>query len=257
MLQRTTAAQAPAAAPRPTAQTYSRHSEVGGRLASTEQSYSTIDGRRLKGYVEEITAISRRYRDSGHQFWGRITGTSADAENAQWMMEKFKQNGLSDIHMQPFDLPPQWMAQSWSVNATGKGKTIKVETAQPTYLAVGTPPAGLDLEAVYVAQGSEADIALSKGVRGKAAIFYSTDVTSRHIGIGDNAIKRLEEHGAAAIFIGMNIQGNMRTQFYPVGSKVPTFSLGQGDTLALRDLIAANGSEPTRMKVQLTVQEVP
>ena len=53
------------------------------RLLPSEQAYLSIDGKHLKQYVEELTAISRRYRDHGHlQFWGRITGTEADAENA-------------------------------------------------------------------------------------------------------------------------------------------------------------------------------
>src|SRR5262245_43234613 len=51
---------------------------------AADRVYTAIDGRHLHGYVKEITAISRRYRDQGHQYWGRIEGTSADAENAQW-----------------------------------------------------------------------------------------------------------------------------------------------------------------------------
>jgi hypothetical protein len=65
----------------------------------------------LKQYVADQTAISRKYRDEGHQFWGRIIGTSADADNAQWLLDKFKHIGLWDIHEQTFDLPPQWMPQ--------------------------------------------------------------------------------------------------------------------------------------------------
>lgn len=38
--------------------------------------------------------MSRRYRDSGHpQFWGRIIGTEADAENGRWLLEKFRTIG--------------------------------------------------------------------------------------------------------------------------------------------------------------------
>src|SRR6266545_1110077 len=45
------------------------------------QAYATIDGRHLHGYVDQQVAISRRYRDQGHpKFWGRIIGTSSDAE---------------------------------------------------------------------------------------------------------------------------------------------------------------------------------
>src|SRR3981081_4078038 len=103
------------------------------RLLPSEQAYTAIDGKHLKQYVEDQAAISRRYRDHGHpQFWGRIAGTEADAENAQWMLAQFRKSGLADVHEQSFDLPPQWIAQSWNVTASGGGKTIALETAQPT-----------------------------------------------------------------------------------------------------------------------------
>ena len=132
-----------------------RANEVGWRLAPSEQKYASIDGNRLKSYVGELTAMARRYRDNGHpQFWGRIIGTTADTENAEWMMQKFRQIGLTDVHEQYFDLPPQWMPKSWSVTVSGSGKAIAIDTAQPTYQAVGTPADGLDLEAVYVGMAS-------------------------------------------------------------------------------------------------------
>jgi hypothetical protein len=84
------------------------------RLLPAEQAYLSIDGKHLKQYVEDQTAISRRYRDRGHpQFWGRIAGTEADAENAQWLLEKFHAIGLSDVHEQSLDMPPQWRPESW------------------------------------------------------------------------------------------------------------------------------------------------
>src|SRR5262245_42125004 len=68
-----------------------RGGEVGFRLAPSEEKYAAIDGARLKGYVGELTAMARRYRDDGHpQYWGRIIGTAADGENAEWMMAKFQ-----------------------------------------------------------------------------------------------------------------------------------------------------------------------
>src|SRR5690348_9029072 len=108
------AQQAASGRQRPAEPPHIRQSEVGRRLAPSEQQYASIDEQHLKQYVEELCAVSRRYRDQGHQFWGRIIGTEADAENARWMLEKFRQLGMSDVHEQPLDLPPQWMPQSWS-----------------------------------------------------------------------------------------------------------------------------------------------
>src|SRR5262245_22820662 len=49
-------------------------------IAPSERAYAAIDGKHLHGYVKEITAISRAYRDKGHQYWGRIEGTTADLD---------------------------------------------------------------------------------------------------------------------------------------------------------------------------------
>jgi hypothetical protein len=237
-----------------------RASELGWRLAPSEQRYAAIDGAHLKSYVEELTAIARRYRDSGHpQFWGRIIGTSADAENAEWLMQKFRAIGLTDVHEQSFELPPQWMPKSWSVVLSTSGKTLPIDTAQPTYQAVGTPPGGLDLEAVYVGMASEADLKLSRDVRGKAVFFYSADTGSRHAPIADNAIRRIGERGAAAIFVIQGIPGNERTQFYPVNSPVPTFSTGLKDGFSARDLIAdaVAAGAPMHVRIALDVDRTP
>src|SRR5579864_6705694 len=52
--------------------------------------YGAIDGKQLWQYVVEQARIAERYRDAGHpQFWGRISGTSGDAEDAQWLQKKF------------------------------------------------------------------------------------------------------------------------------------------------------------------------
>jgi hypothetical protein len=228
------------------------------RLQPSEQSYGEIDGKHLKQYVEDLTAISRRYRDHGHpQWWGRITGTEADAENAQWLLEKFRKIGLADVHEQSMDLPPQWMPSSWLATASAGGKTVTLDSAQPTSTSPGTPANGLDLEAVDVALAAESDLA-GRDLRGKAVFFYSPDITSRQAGISDGAVKRIGERGAAAIFIIVAIPGNLRTQFYPVGSTVPTFSLGLQDGIAIRDLIGqSRGGPPPRVKIRFDVKTVP
>ena len=236
----------------------SEDSYLSWRLLPSEQGYQSIDGEHLQQYVEELTAISRRYRDHGHpQFWGRITGTEADAENAQWLLEKFRKIGLSDVREQSLELPPQWMPASWSVTASAGGKTVTLDSAQPTSTSPGTPSGGLDLEAVDVALASEGDLA-GRDLRGKAAFFYSADYTSRQAPISDYAIKRIGERGAAAIFVIVGLPGNLRTQFYPVGSTVPTFSLGLQDGTASRDLIGqSRGGEAPRVKIRLDVKTVP
>lgn len=230
-----------------------------GQHAGSAISYASIDGTHLRTYVDDLAAMSRRYRDNGHpQFWGRIIGTEADAENARWLLTRFRSIGLSDVREQPFDLPPQWMPQSWSVNATGGGATTPLSSAQPTYRGVATPAGGLDLEAVDVGFATDADLA-SQDLKGKAVFFYSADYQSRHSTISKGAVKRIGEKGAAAIFITLLIPGNLRFQFYPVGAEVPTFALGLEDGMRMRDMIAGarHSGVPARVKLSLDVQLTP
>lgn len=222
--------------------------------------YASIDGKHLKGYVDELTAMSRRYRDNGHpQFWGRIIGTDADAENARWLLGKFRTIGLSDVREQSFDLPPQWMPQAWNVSVSASGgKTLTLGSAQPTYRGVATPSDGLDLEAVDVGFATDADLA-GRDLKGKAVFFYSTDYQSRHSTISHGAVKRIGDKGAAAIFITLLIPGNMHFQFYPVGSEVPTFALGYEDGMNAHDAIGQARAAGTvaRVRLKLDVAMTP
>lgn len=229
-------------------------------LPASDRAYGAIDGKHLHDYVEDLAAISRKYRDSGHpQFWGRIIGTSADAETAQWMVDKFNKLGLADVHIQPFDLPPQWMPQSWEITATGGDQPLHLETAQPAYQTIATPPEGLDLEAAYVGTGSEADY-IGKDVRGKALFIFSMALPGswRHTATAEDALRRAESKGAAAIFSVIALPGNVRTQLYPTRTSVPTFSMGMKDGYAMRDLIGTGGaSHPPHVKVRLNVNMTP
>ena len=137
------------------------------------------------------------------------------------------------------------MPQSWSVSASGGGKALPLGSAQPTYRGVATPAGGLDLEAVDVGLATDADLA-RQDLKGKAVFFYSNDYMSRHATASNGAWKRISEKGPAAIFITLMIPGNLRFQFYPVQSPVPTFSLGLEDGLAVREMIARSRRPPRR-----------
>jgi len=222
-------------------------------LPPGEQAYRRIDGRHLHRLVEEQAAISRRYRDQGHpKFWGRIIGTSADAENAAWLAAKFKSIGMSEVRIQPLDLSPQWFPERWDVTVTGGGRTITLDSAQPDYRANALPAGGIDVEAVYAGLGSAADL-LGKNLEGKAVFTYT--MLGTH---SEEAVKRADDRGAAAIFETDMLPGNMRYQAYPSNTKAPAFTLGGNDGLAVRDLVAAlPPGQTARVKATLDVQMVP
>jgi hypothetical protein len=222
-------------------------------LPAGAEQYGAIDGRRMHRDVVEQALISRRYRDTVHsKFWGRITGTSSDRESAEWLAAKFKAAGLSDVRLQPLDLEPQWMPQSWDAVLTGGGKSVRLDTAQPFYGANALPAGGLDVEAVYAGLGSDADFA-GRDVAGKAVfVFNQTGLRN------EGAVRRADAKGAAVVFEVDMLPGNMRYQAYPSGTKAPAFAVGSDDGYAARDLIAAMpAGQPARVKVSFEAQRVP
>jgi hypothetical protein len=214
-----------------------------------EEKYRSIDGYKMHFYVEELAKISDRYRDAGHpKFWGRIIGTEGDHETNEWLAGKFRGLGLSDVRIQPLDLPPQWMPQSWDVALTANGKTIHLDSAQPDYDSNPPPAGGVDLDAVYAGLGTEADFT-GKDVKGKAVFIYSQLGTPEM-----GAVKRAAAKGAAVVFEVSMLPGNMRYQAYPSGTDAPAFTMGNDDGAAARDMIAA---DPVRVHVTLDIPKVP
>jgi hypothetical protein len=222
-------------------------------LPAAEQVYAKIDGKHLHRYVEEQAAISRHYRDQGHpKFWGRIIGSSADAESAEWLAAKFKSFAMTDVHIQPLDLGLQWFPDKWEVTVTGGGKSITLASAQPDYRAAALPPGGIDVEAVYGGMGSAADLA-GKELKGKAVFTYTMLGTHN-----ENAVRTVDGKGAAAIFEVDMMPGNMRYQAYPSNTTAPAFTVGGDDGVAVRDLIASlPAGQAAHVKATLDVQMVP
>lgn len=222
-------------------------------LPAGAERYATIDGKRMHRDVVEQALISRRYRDTVHpKFWGRITGTSSDHESAEWLAAKFKSAGLSDIKIQPLDLEPQWMPQTWSATLSGAGKTVKLDSAQPFYGANALPAGGVDVEAVYAGLGSEADFA-GRDVRGKAVFVFSQAGVKN-----EGAVRRAEAKGAAVIFEVNMLPGNLRYQAYPSGTKAPAFTVGGDDGYAARDVIAAvPAGQSARVTATFEMNRVP
>jgi hypothetical protein len=224
-------------------------------LPAAARQYEAIDGKHLSTYVADQVGIARRYRDQGHpQFWGRIIGTSGDAESAEWVAGRFKGAGLTDVRIQPIDLVPQWMAHSWQVEVSAGGTATPLTSAQPAYATTGTPKTGLDLEAVYVGLGSDADF-LGRDVRGKAVFIFSPPKPTPGAA-AEGALARASEKGAAAIFDVTTLPGNVKYQSYPVNTTVPTFAVGQEDGRAVRELLG-RGGPPPRIRVQLHAERVP
>ena len=228
-------------------------------LPESASRYGTIDGAHLHGYVEELAALSRKSRDAGNQWWGRITGTPTHAETQQMLARKFASLGLNDVRLEEYSLPPAWFPTSWAVRISQQGRTVALPTAQPVLRASATPSGGLDLDAVYVGLGTAADFA-GRDVRGKAVFIYSVPTPSalNHSAKTAGAMQMAEDRGAAAILIVLGIPGNFTTQLWGSGgegpgqTKVPWFSIGEQDGAVARTMLE-NGA-PLKVHLQLAVE---
>jgi Peptidase family M28 len=221
-------------------------------LPAADRAYGTIDGKQIWQDVKEQADIAERYRSQGHpQYWGRIAGTSGDDEDAQWLLKKYQDIGLTDAHIQDVALfLPQWAPVSWDVAAGAGADAIKLTSAQPPYGAPSTDGKVVDLPAAYVGLGSDADFA-GRDVRGKA-VFFVRSGFGYNIGPAD-VLKRAEDHGAAAIF-GFDLRGgNFNALSYNANTTIPTFNLGTADGVKVRDMIAkAPAGAPPHVRIQMT-----
>ena len=119
--------------------------------------YADLDGMKIKGYINEITAISRMSRDDGNQYWGRITGSSYDRMTTDWVAAQFKRIGLETRIQEFSDLPPQWWPTSWEVGVGGGGKNVALKSAFPLYHSAPTNGQA-ELDPVWVGTGTAAEL---------------------------------------------------------------------------------------------------
>lgn len=216
-------------------------------LAPGQERFRAIDGRKMHTYVVKLAEIARKYRDTvNKQFWGRITGTSADRETAEWVAAKYREFGMTDVRIQEIPLLPQWMAEAWKVEVISGGTTVDLISAQPHYETTAIPVTELD--AVWVGRGAEADF-LGRTVTGKA-VFVETDQA-----IGNNgAVARAGEKGAAVVFEVSLQPGNMKYQSYPARGVKTGFTLGNDDGNTVRAIIEKAGGNGVKIRASLQVE---
>jgi hypothetical protein len=218
-----------------------------------DHAYTDLDGFRIKAHINEITAISRKSRDDGHQYWGRIAGTLYDRMTTDWVAAQFKRIGLEQVRLQEFVLPPQWFPTSWEVSATGAGKTLPIKTAFPLFNSVATRGT-IELDPIWIGMGTAADFA-DRNVRGKAVILYGFPNPGGrgNTALTLGAVRRADEAGAAAVVLALGFPGNVFNEPQAGGTvapaKVPVFMIGDQDGTAIRQMIERNESPRLRMRL--------
>lgn len=224
----------------------------GPALAAADRIYADIDGARMKGLVNEVVAISRRSRDDGNKYWGRIAGTKYEVMTADLLETKFKSLGMTDIHRKAFDLRPQWFPIDWNVTASGGGKTLSFTSMLPASGSAAIK-GEMEADAIWVGLGTAGDF-VNRDVRGKAVVIH-TMLAPGQMGQSaafEGAIRRANDAGAAAVIVIWGYAENYAV-WQGLGAQVtiPGFFVGFEDGKALRDLMAAS---PTKVKLRLQTE---
>src|SRR5262245_16497430 len=224
-------------------------------LPPGNEAYARVDGRKMKKVVDEITAISRRSRDDGNQYWGRIPGTAYDRMTQDWVMDQFRKIGLQDVRRQELAMKDLWYPASWRAELTIAGKTSALKTTFPINETVGTPPAGITAEAVWVGLGTAADLQ-GRDIKGKAVFIYSVPTPGGrdHSAAWNGALRRANDGGAALVFIIMGFPGNaISNPEGAVNTKAPTLTISPDEGNAIREAIEKG--ETANVHVTANIEE--
>jgi hypothetical protein len=201
--------------------------------------YAHVDGLKMKAVVEEIAAISRKSRDDGNQYWGRIPGTPYDRTTQDWVLEQFRSIGLQNVRRQDIDMKALWYPEAWKADATFAGTTLALKTTFPINGTVGTAPAGTTAAAVWVGLGTAADL-IGRDLKDKAVFIYSipTPGGRDHSAAWNGAIRRVNEAGAALVFVIMGFPGNaIANPEGAEGTRAPTFTISVDEGNAIREAL--------------------
>jgi len=215
--------------------------------------YTDLDGFRIKAFINEITAVSRKSRDDGNQYWGRIAGTAYERMTNEWTAAQFRRIGLEQVRIQEADLPPQWFPTSWELTANGAGKTVPIGTAFPLFNSVATNGT-LSLEPIWLGMGTAADFA-DRNVSGKAVVLYGFPNPGGrgNTALTLGAVRRADEAGAAAVLLVLGFPGNVLNEPQAGGTnapaKVPVFMVGDQDGRTIRGMIERKESPTLRLRL--------
>ena len=219
-------------------------------LPAGEEAYAGIDGMAIKKTIPEITAISRKSRDDGNQFWGRIAGTVYDRMIQDWVAQRFKAIGLEQVRRQELDMSPLWYPNSWEASLVAGDAVTPLKTTFPITDTVGTAGKTIEAPAIWLGLGTPADFS-DRDVRGKAVLLYSSPTPGGrdHTARWSGSMLRANKAGAALVLIVMDIPGNVTTEPEAgQGTTVPTMTISLKEGTAIREAVEAGKDVRLRIK---------
>jgi hypothetical protein len=222
-------------------------------LPKGEEAYAGIDGMAMKKRIPEITAISRRSRDDGNQFWGRIAGTAYDRMIQDWVVQQFSALGLEQVRRQELDMSPLWYPNSWEASFVVGDAVTPLKTIFPITDTVGTGGKTIEAPAIWLGLGTPADFK-DRDISGKAVLLYSNPTPGGrdHFARWSGSMLRANKAGAAMVLIVMDIPGNVTTEPEAgAGTTVPTLTVSMKEGTAIREAIETGKDVSLRLRADI------
>jgi hypothetical protein len=204
-----------------------------------EERHTELQGGRVFEHLEQIVEFSRQSRASGEMMWGRISGLPSAVATADWVAERFREAGLSQVAVQRYDADAgttMWWPDHWEVRLLGNESLgagsgdIVLGSAVPTR---GAEITGRQLTAPLVFAGDIGSF-LDVDVTGKVAVQRirpTSGAFSQRDAIGEGAAE-LYRRGAVGVLNYVDQPGNMHVRDFG-GCRV-CFNIGGEDGAFLR-----------------------
>lgn len=257
--------------PLPGAATAAEVLQEGGDLPQLRSPYSgtvpEFDGEQAHRWLTDIVAFSYESRDSGEQFWGRMSGSPSYNRTVDYIERVLKDWSLPvRRHEVPFygpdRVPTDFHAQV--VMEDGQGSqlgSLALQSAFPArYRAIqggdGRPVLGRQTmqakaEVVSIGAGSKADIA-TRDLRGKIAFATIPSEPTPFYAEFRKIAAQVGAGGAVGLVWGWNTPGNMHTALGNCDD-MPCMNLGGRDASFLRALLARAAKSGRKVVIDLGV----
>ena len=220
-------------------------------LPPGEQAYAGVDAKSIKATIGEITAISRKSRDDGNQYWGRIPGTPYDRMMQDWVMNRFKGLGMQEVRRREIAMKPLWFPTAWAAELRpAAGVALKSafpiagdrRADQGTRVGAGGLGPGLEHRRRFPA------------ARERRPARRCDDLFDRDARRAFRSHRRLGEARSSAptmrrrhaiIMVGMGFPGrhSQVEAEAPVGARAPTITITPDDANLIRDQLDARNVE--------------
>ena len=222
-----------------------------------EEGDAELAGVRIQRWLRDIVGFSAQSRAKGALMWGRVSGFPAAAATADWVAQRFRDAGLSQVEIQRYGADQaMWWPEHWEVRllggpgfGEGSGDVI-LGSAVPTG---GSAIPGRTLTADLIYAGDVGDLR-AVDVAGKVAVQRrrpTSGAASQRGAILESA-RELFQRGAVAVLNYIDQPGNMHVRDFSGCGEV-CFNIGGADGGFLRSVTerAAEAGSVDNLRVRL------